>query len=73
MHTILAMSNVHDNIHTVYARTHDNTRRRTIYKDVVGSQDRWRDYQLRPNICVAMTVAPELFSRKHARAALQVS
>lgn len=30
--------------------------RRGIYKDTVGSKAGYTDYQLRPNICVAMAV-----------------
>ena len=30
--------------------------RRCIYKDTLGASHRFADYQLRPNICVAMTV-----------------
>ncbi|OHT13097.1 Amylo-alpha-1,6-glucosidase family protein [Tritrichomonas foetus] len=39
---------------------------RGIYKDTVGSAVEFPDYQFRPNICVAMTVAPELFDPVHA-------
>jgi glycogen debranching enzyme len=34
---------------------------RGIYKDVIGSAAEFSDYQFRPNVAVAMTVAPELF------------
>jgi glycogen debranching enzyme len=46
--------------------------RRGIYKDTFGSSHGWTDYQLRPNICIAMAVAPELFSVEKARKALSV-
>jgi glycogen debranching enzyme len=39
---------------------------RGIYKDTVGSSPEFADYQFRPNITVAMTVAPELFDPVHA-------
>jgi len=38
----------------------------------VGSKTEWADYQLRPNQCVAMVVAPELFKREHAQQAIQL-
>jgi glycogen debranching enzyme len=44
--------------------------RRGIYRDSFGSTHGWTDFQLRPNVCVAMAVAPELFDEAHARAAL---
>ncbi|KAH3757290.1 glycoside hydrolase family 13 protein [Pelomyxa schiedti] len=35
--------------------------RRGIYKDTLKSSIKWADYQLRPNMAVAMSVAPDLF------------
>eukprot|EP00824_Muranothrix_gubernata_P004809 TRINITY_DN16166_c0_g1_i1.p1 TRINITY_DN16166_c0_g1~~TRINITY_DN16166_c0_g1_i1.p1 ORF type:complete len:248 (+),score=30.74 TRINITY_DN16166_c0_g1_i1:47-745(+) len=46
--------------------------RRGIYKDLSGSQQEWADYQLRPNQCIAMTVAPELFDVRRAQDALTI-
>ncbi|PVU86318.1 hypothetical protein BB560_006755 [Smittium megazygosporum] len=46
--------------------------RRGIYKDTFGSSSGWTDYQLRPNVCVAMVVAPELFDPKKARDCLHL-
>eukprot|EP00158_Paraphelidium_tribonemae_P007656 Partr_v1_DN28316_c0_g1_i2_m78910 putative Glycogen debranching enzyme len=43
---------------------------RAIYKDTVKSELNYSDYQLRPNVCVAMVVAPELFSKDKAQKAL---
>ena len=45
--------------------------RRGIYKDVLGSTAGYTDYQLRPNVCVAMSYAPELFDRNHAKVCLE--
>ena len=46
--------------------------KRGIFKDVAMSVPEWAEYQLRPNMCVAMAVAPELFSshRQEACSAL---
>jgi glycogen debranching enzyme len=44
--------------------------KRHIYKDSLNSSELWRDFQLRPNFLVAMTVAPRLFNVTHARLAL---
>ncbi|KAI9204547.1 glucanotransferase domain of glycogen debranching enzyme-domain-containing protein [Polychytrium aggregatum] len=47
--------------------------RRGIYKDTVGSSIPFMDYQLRPNMFVAMAVAPELFTDTYARNALDIA
>lgn len=44
---------------------------RGIYKDVLGSSNPNIDYMLRPNQCIAMTVAPDLFDHEHALVALR--
>lgn len=38
-----------------------------IYKDVLGASDPATEYRFRPNIAVALAVAPEMFDKKHAR------
>jgi glycogen debranching enzyme len=45
--------------------------RRGIYKDVYGSIEKYTEYQFRPNICIAMSYAPELFEQEHAAICLQ--
>eukprot|EP00762_Andalucia_godoyi_P005029 ANDGO_01455.mRNA.1 Glycogen debranching enzyme len=46
--------------------------KRGIYRDVVGCvSSPWAEYQLRPNACLAMSVAPELFVQEHARTHLE--
>ena len=47
--------------------------RRGIYKDLYRSGKEFEDYQLRPNFCIAMTVAPDLFKVDHALYALQMA
>jgi len=41
------------------------------YRDTVGATRKWQDAQLRPNVCIAMTVAPELFTAERACRALR--
>jgi glycogen debranching enzyme len=45
---------------------------RGIYKDTVGSSTDFGDYQFRPNLVVAMCLAPELFDSNHAVRALEI-
>lgn len=45
--------------------------RRGIYKDTHLSSHKYTDYQLRPNVCVALAVAPDLFDPDHAKICLE--
>ncbi len=44
--------------------------KRNIYKDTLHSSVPWADYQLRPNFLIAITVAPQMIDKEHARKAL---
>lgn len=46
--------------------------RRGIYKDLYLSGKPYEDYQLRPNLTIAMTVAPELFTPDYATKAINI-
>jgi glycogen debranching enzyme len=59
-----------DKDHDIISET---VHRRGIYKDVVRSSEPYTEYQLRPNAFIAMTVAPELFEKTHARQAIMMS
>ena len=41
-------------------------RRRGMYRDVIRCSKTRAEYQLRPNGCIAIACAPDLFSRKNA-------
>jgi len=41
--------------------------RKNVYRDVVCSNSIKSEHQLRPNGCIAIAVAPELFRTEHAR------
>lgn len=47
--------------------------RRGIFRDTHGATARYADYQLRPNWCIAVVVAPELFSWERAHEALELT
>lgn len=67
---------IQDRFETEFYISEDSTSHltniRNIYKDVLGSTSQWEDYQLRPNQCIAMMVAPELFKYEHAKNALNI-
>ncbi|KAG1474093.1 hypothetical protein G6F56_000561 [Rhizopus delemar] len=46
--------------------------RRGIYKDVYKATNAYTEYQLRPNLFVAMATAPELFKKEHAQKMIQL-
>ena len=42
-----------------------------IYKDTIWSELEYSEYQLRPNMCIAMAVAPGMFHPENAKKALE--
>lgn len=53
-----------------YCCNTDLVNERGVYKDVIKGEDEWASYQMRPNQVIAMSVAPDLFTPKLARIAL---
>lgn len=47
--------------------------RRGILKDTCGSSAQYTDYQLRPNFCIALALAPKLMNAKNAWRAIKVA
>lgn len=67
------MENFEKHFYVSDADTSDLVHKRFIYKDTFGASHPWCDYQLRPNFCVAMVYAPELFDAYHAWKALDIA
>ena len=54
-----------------YSINNQLVNRRGIYKDVLRPTHAYTEYQLRPNVCVAMSYASELFRPDHALTCLR--
>jgi glycogen debranching enzyme len=61
----------HENEDREYVIEKKLVNRRGIYKDVFKPSQAYTEYQLRPNLCIAMAYAPELFQPDHARLCLK--
>ena len=46
--------------------------KRNIYKDTLNSSVPWTDYQLRPNFLIALTLAPQMINKEHAKKAIEM-
>lgn len=53
------------------ASTEEHVNKRNIYKDSYGSSVPWADYQLRPNFLIALSLAPQMINKEHAKLALE--
>jgi len=49
----------------VFTKKNPFIRKKGIYKDTVFSKSPKQEFQLRPNACIAIAVAPELFIKKN--------
>lgn len=62
----------HDKQQAHYTIKPHMVRIRGMYKDVVFSPIESEEYRLRPNVLVAMSLAPELFTKENARSYLSL-
>jgi glycogen debranching enzyme len=60
------------NFENAFYVTESHERMHGYYKDTVGSELMKNDFQLRPNQCIALSVAPALFDKEHAIGALEI-
>eukprot|EP01132_Coremiostelium_polycephalum_P009283 gene9283-11379_t len=60
------------NLDKSYIINTNYVRRRYIYKDTLGSKNFYSDFQFRPNMCIAMAFAPDLFVKGHVEKALDI-
>ena len=45
--------------------------KRNIYNDSFWSSIHWADYQMRPNFLIALSLAPQMINKAHAKLALE--
>lgn len=64
------MENLKKNFDKLYFVPESSDRLSGYYRDTFGSSSVRSDLQLRPNQCVALAIAPDLFDRNHAQVAL---
>eukprot|EP00834_Sanchytrium_tribonematis_P001489 NODE_37_length_35953_cov_1.028037.p1 type:complete len:1328 gc:universal NODE_37_length_35953_cov_1.028037:5354-9337(+) len=67
----IIMSNFESMFYVPLDTANPLVKQRGYYKDTVGSSSPQSDYDVRPNVFIAMVVAPELFNMKHYAIALE--